>query len=127
VAFQPGVDGVTAEGWKIAISDIDDMRVIHVPNWPLWEGFSEKLSTSQKGKMAVNIVEHLMRRGGFPFIVEARDSQNVHIQIKGTDIVVAFKTRVQVKCDYRAGTMDINGCTGNLFLQTAERNPLKKF
>ena len=37
-------------------------------------------------------------------------------------IVVNGKWRIQVKCDYDAGP----GGTGNLFLQTAECNPLKQ-
>ncbi len=57
-----------------------------------------------------------------PFWVEARETNRDTVQIdKGTDIIVFCRKRVQVKCDWSAGK------TGNLFLQSAERNPLKHY
>jgi hypothetical protein len=50
------------------------------------------------------------------------------VQIDGDDIVVltgANRVHIQVKCDYPGGDKALGG-TGNLYLQVAERNPLKK-
>ncbi len=48
------------------------------------------------------------------------------MQIRGVDIVVRGQWRIQVKCDYDAGRGKDGSGTGNLFLQVAERNPLKR-
>jgi len=47
------------------------------------------------------------------------------MQISGWDITVKLNFRIQIKCDWKCGLGD--GCTGNLFIQIAERNPNKAF
>ena len=118
-AGQPGVMGRTAEGWLVKPEWIDDMRVLRFHSWPDWECYSETMSTSEKGKLAVRCVVEAMRLGRFPFWLDASEDERENVQISGTDILVFCRKRVQVKCDWRAGT------TGNLFLQRAERNPLR--
>jgi hypothetical protein len=124
-AFQPGVKGKTAEGYVVKLNQIDGLRSIKLAHWPVWDGWTDALSTSEKGKRAVDLVCNMLERGVFPLWVKARDDERKDVQIKGTDVVVFCKQQIQVKCDYRAGTgHDL--CTGNLYLQIAERNPLKR-
>jgi hypothetical protein len=119
-AGQPGVDGPTATGWLVRPDWIEDIRKVKFLSWERWGEFNEDLPTNKKGKLAVECVIEIMRRGRFPFWIDATEDQRENIQISGTDILVFCKKRVQVKCDYPIGK------TGNLFLQKAERNPLKR-
>lgn len=127
IAYQPGYSKPTARGWLAPLDAIEDMRVINCTGWPLFEGFNDTLSTAQKGAKAVDIVLALIERGRFPFWIKAAETKDKAIQISGTDIVVDNKTAIQVKCDFKAGPKVINGCTGNLFLQSHEINPLGLF
>ena len=122
-AGQPGVKGPTADGWLVKPDWITDLRRLRFPSWPHWEAFTQDLSTSRKGAMAVDCVLAAMKVGRFPFWVDAVEDGRPYVQIAGTDVLVFCKKRVQVKCDYRGG--DPPG-TGHLFLQRAERNPLKR-
>ena len=123
-AFQDGVAGATAEGWLVKMDWIEDLRRVKFYSWDGWKDFTERLSTSQKGVLAVRCVIDSMKRGRFPFWLDASEDEREHVQVKGTDILVFCKKRVQVKCDYRGGDGPLG--TGNLFLQKAERNPLKR-
>lgn len=50
------------------------------------------------------------------------------MQVSGLDMIVAGKARLQVKCDFYGGEKRFNpNCTGNLYLQVAELNPLKAY
>jgi len=120
-AGQPGVIGVTGLGaippWD-AIPGIRRLRWYSV-EW--WTWFARDQSTSEKGAHAVQVVQHLLGAGRVPlWCGDVDESKDATTQIAGTDIVVAGPWRIQVKCDYDAGP----GGTGNLFLQTAECNPL---
>jgi len=119
-ATQNGVNGVTAEGWLVRIEWVEDMRTLRFESYPKWSEFSEAMSTSQKGKFAVQCVVELMRRGRFPIWMDAEEDKRQDVQIKGTDILLFCKKRIQVKCDAPAGR------TGNLFLQKSECNPLRR-
>jgi hypothetical protein len=123
-AYQPGVAGATAKGWPIPIDQIDGLiRVdMHDFGFPCFGQY--KMSTSEKGAMAVSCVCVALRSGKFPFWVDSEESSDASIQIAGTDVVLAFKKRIQVKCDWGSGERP-NG-TGNVFLQFSERNPLKQ-
>lgn len=124
VASQPGVEGITGRGYIVPWHDITDIRRLRFHSVPWWEKFSDTQSTSEKGKLAVDVVSCLLQRGLFPLwcIAPSDDTEDVSMQIKGTDIVQFGKWRIQGKCDYYAG----EGGTGNLFLQIAERNPMKR-
>ena len=124
LAFQDGVAGATAEGWLVKVEWITDLRRVKFYSWEGWKDFHERLSTRQKGVLAVRCVIEAMKRGRFPFWLDASEDERETVQITGTDILVFCKKRVQVKGDYRGG--DSPPGTGNLFLQKAERNPLKR-
>jgi len=120
LAGQPGVKGVTAQGYVVKIEDIEDIRRVQF-NWRWWKHFDEKWPTEKKGKFAVVCVRDCMRAGHFPLWFDAADDERLNIQIAGTDMLVFCRKKIQVKCDSPVAR------TGNLFIQTAERNPLKKF
>jgi hypothetical protein len=121
-AFQNGVVGRTAEGWKVKFEWITDLRRLRFYSWTHWAAFDNlNLTTTEKGKLAVACVIQMMEIGRFPLWIKASESEGPQIQIKGTDIVLFANVKVQVKCDLPAGR------TGNLFLQKAERNPLRRF
>lgn len=126
-AYQPGVNYSTAKGYLVPPEDIPDLRIIRWSSQPWWESFNERDTTSAKGAKAVAVVEQLLRAGRFPlWLAHAKESGCLEVQYGGTDILVVGKWRIQVKCDYRAGR-GADGCgSGNLFLQTAERNPLRR-
>ena len=123
-ASQPGVVGPTAEGWVIGVDEIPDLRRVKFVSWPEWPEFSERLTTTAKGALAVRCVIAAMKLGRFPFWLDASEDERENVQILGTDILVFCRKKVQVKCDYRSGDRPLG--TGNLFLQRAERNPLRR-
>ena len=124
-AFQPGVNGRTASGYLLRVEWIKDIRIRDLSRWPVWEGYREDLDTSEKGRRAVDVVCAMLKRGVFPLWIEATEDDRRSIQISGADIVVFAKQKIQVKCDYRCGSGHPL-CTGNLFIQRAERNPLHR-
>lgn len=122
-AYQPGVSGVTAKGWPVAIDEIVGLRKVDLSLIRWKEHDKNAMSTSQKGSLAVSVVIYSLKNGLFPMWIESSESDDATIQISGTDVVLAFKKRIQVKCDWACGEKPKG--TGNLFLQFSERNPLK--
>ena len=130
-APQEGVEGFTGEGPLVPIFDIPDVRILNLTGkgWCFhWESFPlPSAGTNERGRAAVRIVRMVLERGRFPLWVNVRESKNEEIQITGTDIIIYKRIKIQVKCDYRAGLKEWHPrCTGNIFVQTKERNPLKK-
>ena len=123
-ASQPGVTGPTAEGWCVDVNAIADIRRLKFFTWEGWTQFRRELDTSRKGALAVLCVIAAMQRGRFPFWVDASEDDRQNVQQQGTDILIFCRKKIQVKCDYDGG--DKPAGTGNLFLQRAERNPLKR-
>jgi len=122
-ARQPGVDAVTAVGWIVPVDEIEDLRTLRFYSWPKWGRFTPELSTSEKGSLAVQCVIDCLAAGRFPLWIVAEENDERAVQIRGTDIVLSGKTKIQVKCDYRSGPAPLG--TGNVFLQQAEMNPLR--
>jgi len=125
-ASQPGANGRTARGYIMPLGLLHRMKSIGVSTWPQFDGWTDTLSTTEKGNRAVDVVKGLLKRGCFPLWIDCDEDDRENIQISGTDILIFARKRIQVKCDYRAGLRSIPGCTGNLFLQTHERNPFKR-
>lgn len=112
----------TAEGYLVPPKDISLCRTIEIPDHIMQKAnFDEADTTTQKGDKAVRVVRWLLSTGRFPLWTDSRVIEDHDLQIDGMDIVVRMNTRIQVKCDWRAGNGQ--GCTGNLFLQVAECNP----
>lgn len=123
-ATQPGVNFATASGYAVPVGDL---RVIPVSAIRAIEaqGFSERDSTSVKGQKAVNVVTQLLRAGWFPLLAVRPDEvSDYDLQVSGVDVLVSGRWHIQVKCDYKGGE-GAAGCTGRLFLQTQECNPLR--
>ena len=126
MAFQPGVKHATAIGKLVKPGSIENIQSILISD-NRFDGFTEDLSTSEKGDRAVLIVQELLKAGRFPLWVEGEFINDTQIQIKGTDVIVKGQWKIEVKCDFRASLEPESPhprCTGNLFLQTAECNPL---
>lgn len=122
-AYQPGVGHATAEGWLVQPDMIDDMRYLPYYSWSGWDYFSQKMTTSEKGDLAVECIIECLSIGRFPLWIDAKESSDKSVQISGTDILLVMDKRIQVKCDWYAGEKPKG--TGNLFLQKSECNPLK--
>jgi len=131
-AYQRGVVGATAEGYLVPPFAIRRCVALEV-RAEAWTAatFSESEDTSTKGQNAVRFVAEMIRAGVFPlpYSVGNLDADPTRaMQISGDDIIVdlgANRVHIQVKCDFRGGDKALGG-TGNLYLQVAERNPLKK-
>jgi len=126
-AFQDGVTGATAQGHCVPPASIENIRRLAISEERM-VGFTETLSTSEKGNRAVEIVSAFLKAGRFPLWLDGEFVSDPEIQITGTDIKVRGNWNIEVKCDFRAS--DERGephpkCTGNLYLQIAERNPRK--
>jgi len=111
-------------GYEVPWAAIPNIKRATIPDDWL-TGFEETLDTSEKGRRAVQVVSRLLQKGRFPLWTEGEEIRDVQLQIKGTDIGVTGRWTIQVKCDYRCGETDRGG-RDYLFLQVAERNPLRK-
>jgi len=118
IAYQPNYDEPTAKGKLVKPKMIKDIRELNFMTWNEWN-FNEKWTTTEKGKWAIRCVIELIKIGRFPFWLETKQTDNVKIDIQGTDILVVMDQKIQVKCDYPAFK------TGNLYIQTHELNPHK--
>lgn len=72
------------------------------------------------GERAEAIVERLIHSVGLPLPGAVYRVDCKRAQIGGTDLSV--NRDIQVKCDFDGGERDRGG-TGNLYIETAERNP----
>ena len=127
-AHQPGVATPKALGHLVPPAKITGLRRLAIAAERL-AGFTEDLSTSDKGARAVDIVCAFLRAGRFPLWVDGEFATEKDIQISGTDVTVRGKWQIEVKCDFRASDEPGNPhprCTGRLYLQVAERNPLRR-
>jgi len=120
---QNGVVGMTALGYLVPFKEISSLRTVSFPEWPKWSEFEESLPTPIKGLLAEQCVNAQIEKNPRPIYGDRLTLEQVRdrkTQIKGTDIIIrCCNLTISVKCDAASGK------TGNLFLQWAERNPLK--
>lgn len=120
-ATQPGASGATAQGYAVPVADLSTVP-IRAQHLIEAQAFNPQDSTTDKGRKAVAVVVELLGRGWFPLLsIRAQESADARIQVSGVDLLVSGQWRIQVKCDFYGGSRPQG--TGNLFLQTAERNP----
>ena len=131
-AYQKGVSYATAEGYPVPPSKINGCLPIRC-DWAIDKvgGIRQDADTSTKGRKAVDVVSLLLKHGWFPMWATPDVIEDLDLQIRGFDIVVRQTARIQVKCDYEGGEPavrlpDGRRITGNLFLQIAELNPLRR-
>lgn len=131
-AYQKGILTPTAEGFLVPPEDIWGLLSINA-KWAMEKAghIDYGMSTSAKGAWAVNVVRNLLAYGYFPLWGNSEVIDDLDIQIKGVDIIVTARARIQVKCDFDGGSPRRHGpegnrVTGNLFLQVAECNPFRR-
>jgi len=128
-ATQPGVKSIpTSKAFLVPPTEIDGCISIVPPKEYFDEiGFSLSDSTSEKGKKATDLVYRLIDENRFPVPATGEIVEDKEAQINGKDLVVLPRSglTVQVKCDYACGEKDLGG-TGNLYLEVAECNPLRR-
>jgi len=117
----------TANGYLIPPGDIPNLRETRIP-WDIFTDgqFNEKDNTTQKGIKALNVVRKMIRCGIISTILTTVEVNDKDLQIEGTDIMPILAESYQVKCDWKAGPKSLGG-SGNLYIQTAECNPLHRW
>lgn len=117
-ASQPGVEIITGTGSRVMWTDITGCHEIDFPaTWLKAVECKQKDTPSEKGRKAVLIARWLLRTGRVPLPpLTIREVEDKDIQIRGTDLIVALRVNIQVKCDYFAKRL-------GLALQTHECNP----
>lgn len=130
LGYQCGVEYPTANGKRVPPFSIRNCVALQV-NKEAWDGyaFSQKESTSHRGKKATRFVLRMLKNGIFPLPLGVLTDANLSraLEVKGRDIHVWTKKGriiIQVKCDFVGGEKELGG-SGYLYLQTAECNPLK--
>ena len=124
----------TAYGYAIPISWIEGISDVLIP-LDLWKRYPIErkiMVTSQMGQLAAYIVYESLLRNLVPLPVQPNHADTKALQIEGTDILINAILKLQVKCDMPGGDSrycDLNGraATGNLFIQTDECNPYKRY
>lgn len=117
-----------ALGFCIPITEIKGLIVIPWPSYAGWKDFREDMTTTEKGDHAHIAVLAALDAGiidlpGVEFPPAIQDVMNdKQAQYNGLDLRVAH-LGVGIKHDRRAGPTGIYGCSGNLYIQTHERNP----
>lgn len=117
-AKQPGVDIVTGIGYKVPHKDVDGCEEIVIPQEVLSLAPVAKTDgPGEKGRAAMMVARTLLKRGLVPLPLLPREVTDADMQIRGADIIVTCRLRIQVKCDWWATQYGLS-------LQTAECNPL---
>jgi hypothetical protein len=124
----PRLRGVTtSQGYLVKPCDLQSLQVISFPDYSAWSAFNPQLDTSPKGTFAQTCVASLIRLGRFPLHVEITIESRRGPQLEGTDIILYASKRIQVKCDKDCGERRADtSATGNLYIEYAERNYLRK-
>lgn len=116
-------DGITATGICIPIELIKGLKKCKISK-DIWNTYDSNATTSLKGRFAVEVVKAYCDEHKIKF-EEAMDIKN---QINGIDGWMTWdngkRYTVQIKLDEKSGNWP---GTGNLFIQTFERNPNKNF
>lgn len=118
LTFHPSFTGPTSEGRLVPWDRIPGIKFCAIDR--IWlEDFPE--DESGKGAWSEAIVERLLNAGDLPYPARVFKAHRRNEQYAGIDLWIPFAT-VQVKCDYNGGEKSLGG-TGNLYIETAERNP----
>jgi len=127
-AGQQGVDYKTGKGRIINPMDIDYCERYEIPKDLLSDNrLMPTYSTSQKGAAAVRIVAGLLKRKIVKIPLQSVEITDEDLQIKGVDMIVHCKIKLQIKCDKAGGMRAFKyRDPAGIFLQTHERNPLKR-
>jgi hypothetical protein len=138
-AGQSGVKGKTSAGIAMPIEHIDGLCCYSLNEWIWskgdngWEWMESNASwlmkdTNAKGRCADQCVQFAAAHGamGFP-PCKPKVTSNMKQQISGSDMVLTIEGEdivIQVKCDWKSGKRPKGW--GNVYLETAEANPLRR-
>ncbi len=127
LAGQSGINYPTASGSCVPPGDISGCIAFPIPEkilvkYPIEYSFSCK----KKGKMAVSIARAMLWQGLIRFPTLPQKIAGKDIRIGKTGTMHIGNCKIRIKCDFNGGDRSLGG-TGNLFLQTAEANPLGIF
>lgn len=126
--YQPGVASRTSEGFLVRPCDVENLRIIRLSDTRV-STFCDSMTTTEKGDFAVDVVQCLLKAGRFPLWFEGDFATDIATQITGTDVIACGKWKIEVKCDARASEVarkPDDRCSGFLFMQVAECNPLRR-
>ena len=116
--------GIVGEGYLVPPGDIMFISEVSIPDHVLekYPLHAKQGQESEKGEQGEKIVQDMSDLGILigPLIYDREKS--VKVQISGIDGRGRANLAIQVKYDEQAGKGH-DDCTGNLFLQRAERNP----
>jgi len=119
----------TAQGYLVPPVDIPHCKTIWIPKH-VWIQYpiEREMTTTRKGEQAVHIMKWALIHGYVPIPLHGNIIHKQTVQVEGIDLVVSGQARIQVKCDFYGGEKRFHpDCTGNLYLQVAEANPLKQY
>jgi hypothetical protein len=119
---QMGVIGQTGRGILVPWREMRGIRSVSFPSE--WTTVSRHDDEVLKGECAVRVVKLLLNQGRIPWCSEGIEISDAELQIEGKDLIVSRPISIQVKCDWLAGDKPLG--SGNLAIQTYERNPLGK-
>lgn len=116
----------TAHGYPVPLSYIEHLSEVIIPQ-DVYNAnrIHTEMTTSEKGLRAAAVVYEMLQRDLIPLPVLIDHADSKALQVSGTDFLINASLRMQVKCDYRGGSVG-HGGSGNLFLQIAECNPYKR-
>jgi len=121
-ATQIGVDFDTGRGWLVPLDDIQPQFVLTSEVYPWNEWKHDTMDCGQKGDAAVMCVRAAIMANRFPLWVCGHVNEDRELDLRGTDIIVCATRHIQVKYD-ALSFPKLDGGTGNLFIQSHERNP----
>lgn len=113
----------TASGYIVPVNVISGIHRVDLTNELDMFPIAEDDAANRKGAQAQAIVARMAADWQFPAPLDIQAITDTRRQVAGIDIVLRANLGIQVKCDYNGGEV-ARGGTGNLFLQTAECNPL---
>lgn len=118
----PIFESATSRGYLVPVDDVPNCQRIPVPvKWRtnLSTRVTEESSTTTKRQWSEMLVQRMLERGYVSLPLTATCVNSRDGQLAGHDLRVSLDCSIQVKCDWNGGA---NG-TGNLYIETAERNP----
>jgi len=108
----------TARGTRVFYKSISNCVDVCIPQDLIDNhDVSSYSTTSEKGRIATDIVISMMERGLVPFAITVKNIDDKKFQIRGIDLETT-NFLIQVKYDYECESRGI-------FLQTHENNPYK--
>jgi hypothetical protein len=125
-AFQPGCPSPTSQGVVVPWQELAECKEVLIPPGMIQAANCRRSDhTSTKGYWATVIVSLMQTCGMIPIEMSPVIVNDKALQIRGVDLQMK-PISIQIKCDFCCGSRDRRG-TGNIYLETHERNPFKNY